>query len=327
VPEYDGELSRTGAGTSEAVSRGRWRTTGIRALVVRASGFALIAVLVGANHSNAQLVINEIDYDQEGIDSAEFIELYNPGPNTVDLDDYLIELVNGSNGSLYQIFDLPEVPLAPGGFFVICTDAVEIETCNFIVGPPFNWLQNGAPDAVALWMGGMLVDTVSYEGETSAPYTEGPVGAPADDSFAGLVAIARHPDGADTDRNDLDFSPYCSTPGLKNSDVPPPCFTDEELQIELSGACPGVATITITGGSGGGTGVLLAGRSLGNDPLTTRPCGEVESGLSEPRLVVSTPFDVNGNLVLTKTLTSSQCESPLQAIDPTTCKISEVAAW
>ena len=40
-----------------------------------------MTVSTGANH----LVINEVDYDQIGSDSAEFIEIYNPSPSPISL--------------------------------------------------------------------------------------------------------------------------------------------------------------------------------------------------------------------------------------------------
>ena len=42
------------------------------------------------------LVINEIDYDQPGTDSAEFVEIYNAGGNAVSLDGLTLEFVNGN---------------------------------------------------------------------------------------------------------------------------------------------------------------------------------------------------------------------------------------
>src|ERR671928_182837 len=57
---------------------------------VHAATFTLI--------ETAGLVINEIDYDQPGTDTAEFIELKNNGANGVNLDPYSLVLVNGNGG-------------------------------------------------------------------------------------------------------------------------------------------------------------------------------------------------------------------------------------
>src|SRR5882762_2178183 len=45
-----------------------------------------------------KLVINELDYDQAGNDTQEFIELLNTGTNSVRLENYSVVLING-NGS------------------------------------------------------------------------------------------------------------------------------------------------------------------------------------------------------------------------------------
>ena len=48
-----------------------------------------------ADAAGAQVVINEIDYDQVGTDIAEFIELKNTGFTPVNLDTFSIRLING----------------------------------------------------------------------------------------------------------------------------------------------------------------------------------------------------------------------------------------
>lgn len=55
--------------------------------------------------------------------------------------------------------------------------------CDLDVAPDSNLIQNGDPDAVAISLGGTIVDTVSYRGNTGAPYTEGS-GAGLDDDRA-----------------------------------------------------------------------------------------------------------------------------------------------
>src|SRR5262245_64775727 len=61
------------------------------------------------------VVINEIDYDQPGADTAEFLELKNISSSTINLDNYTLELVNGTGGgaAIYQTIDLPNVNLSP----------------------------------------------------------------------------------------------------------------------------------------------------------------------------------------------------------------------
>ena len=65
---------------------------------------------------------------------------------------------------------LPAVSLAAGDHYLICATAATTAGCDLRT---VNSIQNGDPDAVALRLGAALVDTVSYGGNTVAPYTEG----------------------------------------------------------------------------------------------------------------------------------------------------------
>ncbi len=197
------------------------------------------------------VVINEIDYDQPGTDTAEFVELKNVGGAAADLSQFSIELVNGNGGgaAIYQTIALPAVMLAPGDYFVVCGNAATVFNCDLDVSPDTNLIQNGAPDAVGLRFGALLVDAVSYEGDTGAPYTEGS-GSGLEDPSAGGVGgpdefkgISRFPDGADTNQNNVDLSTRCITPGAPNafesSNCPqpgPPGLVINEIDYDQPGA-------------------------------------------------------------------------------------------
>ncbi len=168
------------------------------------------------------LVINEIDYDQPGTDSAEFIELYNGSVSTIDLGGYALELVNGANSTVYNTIDLPSVDLGPGEFYVVCGDAVNVPNCDLDVSPDGNLVQNGSPDAVALVLQPAtdgapqpIVDTVSYEGSVPG-YVEGSGDGLEDDSSVDYFSISRTTDGLDTDQNNVDFAGRCNSPGVAN---------------------------------------------------------------------------------------------------------------
>ncbi|MDH4117763.1 MAG: ExeM/NucH family extracellular endonuclease, partial [Acidimicrobiia bacterium] len=165
------------------------------------------------------LVINEIDYDQPGTDAAEFVELRNNGGTALDLDAFTLELVNGNGTVVYDTIDLPAVSLAAGDYYVVCANAATVANCDLDDGPDTNFIQNGAPDAVALRHGGDVIDTVSYEGDTGAPYTEGSGSGLEDNGAAASESISRCPDGADTDQNNTDLSVRASTPGMANDCV------------------------------------------------------------------------------------------------------------
>ena len=124
---------------------------------------------------STSVVINEVDYDQTGTDNAEYIELKNVSGGSIQLDTYTVQLVNGNAGgaAIYQTITLPTYTLPAGDYYVICANSANTPNCDMDVTPDSNLIQNGAPDAIGLRDGGTLVDAVSYEGNTGAPYTEG----------------------------------------------------------------------------------------------------------------------------------------------------------
>jgi predicted extracellular nuclease len=184
------------------------------------------------------LVINEIDYDQPGSDTAEFVEIKNTGVGTASLDGVVLELVNGNGGAVYRTIVLPAVALAGGDFFVVCANAAITPNCDLDVSPDTNLVQNGAPDAARLMFDGAVLDAVSYEGEVPGA-VEGS-GAVADLGVSGEdnKGIARFPDGADADDNSLDFAFVCITPGNANTDRTEGCTaTGPVFEIfEIQGA-------------------------------------------------------------------------------------------
>ncbi len=194
--------------------------------------------LLMTNMVNAQaLVINEIDYDQPGIDSAEYVELYNAGPNPVNLADYMLVLFNGSTSGTgnipYDSIQLPSQTLNAGSFFVICGNSGKVPNCNLTFTAATNCIQNAAsatatspsPDAVFIKdvQQGNIIDVVSYEGDCIAPYFE-TAGVPAANSdtvvadtiMSRFYSIGRYPDGTDSNNNSADFNRMCSTPGTPN---------------------------------------------------------------------------------------------------------------
>jgi uncharacterized protein len=221
----------------------------VTAVVIVLGG--LIAV-PAARAVSTTVVVNEIDYDQPSTDAAEFIELKNVAASAIDLDTFSLELVNGTGGgaAIYQSIDLPSVSLAAGDYYVVCANATTTTNCDLDVDPDSNLVQNGDPDAVGLRDGGALVDTVSYEGDSGAPYTEGSGAGLADDPATADKGIARCPDGSDTDVNNVDLTYVDITPGATN-------------------ACPTFATATIHEIQGAAHISPLAGEGVITDGVVT----------------------------------------------------------
>ncbi|MGH2538783.1 MAG: lamin tail domain-containing protein, partial [Candidatus Promineifilaceae bacterium] len=199
---------------------------------------ALILIVVflsvpAAGAISTSLVINEIDYDQDSTDLAEFLEIKNVSAAAINLDTWSVELVNGTGGgaALYQTIDLPNLSLAAGDYYVVCANPATVANCDLDGGVDSNFIQNGSPDAIGLRDGATLVDAVSYEGDTGAPYTEGSGAGLEDNPSLANSGISRCPDGADSDQNNADLTPAAISPGAANDcPAPPVALTIMEIQ-------------------------------------------------------------------------------------------------
>ncbi|MGI9270272.1 MAG: lamin tail domain-containing protein [Woeseiaceae bacterium] len=189
----------------------------------------------GGDPSDITLVINEIDYDQPSSDFAEFLELKNVGTSDVDLNGVSVQLINGSNNTVYNTINLPAETLGAGEYFVICTNRANTPRCNI---DSISSIQNGAPDGAVIMFDGFLIDAVSYEGDLAAPNVEGSgVGLVDPGTFGSdFLGISRYPDGIDTQQNNVDLSTRCATPGRANAmeaedcpDPVPPLVINEVL--------------------------------------------------------------------------------------------------
>ncbi|MBM4372790.1 MAG: lamin tail domain-containing protein, partial [Deltaproteobacteria bacterium] len=170
-------------------------------------------------------VINEVDYDQPGTDTMEFVEVLNPGPSAVALDLFRLELVNGADGTIYGTFSLdqglPSRRLDAGKRLVIGSvgviAALPAGTRSIPLGTVT--IQNGAPDGLRIVRktGSVFVDGVHYEGTMP---TVGEGGTAPTDSGTGALGLSRCPDGGDTNNNAVDFLLLPPTPGMVNAPCP-----------------------------------------------------------------------------------------------------------
>lgn len=203
----------------------------------------------------ATLVINEVDYDQSGADTQEFIELKNVSSAALNLDNYKIELVNGNAGGsvVYTTVDLPNVNLAAGDYYVICNSVSGVANCDLNFAGSSDQIQNGAPDAIRLILNNALtVDALSYEGSVPGA-VEGAGSSLNDDGAAAAqnLGLSRKPDGNDTNSNNADFVLTCLTPGtanLTNTD------TDSDGRPDACDNCPNTANANQADSDGDGVG-------------------------------------------------------------------------
>ncbi len=133
-------------------------------------------VVSDAGADTSYILINELDVDSNGgSDTAEFIELYDGGVGGTPLDGYVVVLINGANDLVYDVYDLDDRSTNGAGFFVIGAPGVPNVGLTDLPGQN-GFLQNGSPDAVALFVGsaadfrigfpfvGTAIDAVVYGG-------------------------------------------------------------------------------------------------------------------------------------------------------------------
>jgi len=161
------------------------------------------------------LVINEVDYDQPGADTAEFVEIYNAGDYAVDLTSCLLEFMNGNDSSVYMSVDLSTVgvPIPAHGFLVVGNTSVVNNIEGAITIEMSGSIQNGSPDGIRLVKrDGTFIDGIAYEGALPGTGEGSPSAGEAD-----IDSLQRVPDGTDTDDNATDFSLATPTPGSSNT--------------------------------------------------------------------------------------------------------------
>ena len=112
----------------------------------------ILLLLLISSLSQAQIVINELDSDQTGIDNKEFVEIKSATPN-FSLNGYVLVFFNGlstGNGTLsYLAIDLDGIITNANGLATVGCSAVT-PSPNRIINDAS--IQNG-PDAVALYLG------------------------------------------------------------------------------------------------------------------------------------------------------------------------------
>jgi plastocyanin len=179
-----------------------------------------------------KLIINEIDYDNIGSDTKEFVEIVNAGSAPVDLSLYRMELVNGNGGSVYLKTQLAadKTTLPVGAYMVLGAQTVGDGLDDSILFVKLSSsIQNGAPDGVRIVRisDGKVMDSVAYEG-TMEGVGEG-TAAPSD-SNTKEGSISRCPNKADTGDNGKDFVFVDTpTPGVANS-----CGDEPVLPFDVS---------------------------------------------------------------------------------------------
>lgn len=172
------------------------------------------------------VIINEVDSDTPGTDTAEFVELYDGGVGNAALDGYVLVFYNGNGDVSYNAFDLDGFSTNAQGYFTLGNSGVPGVDIVFAG----DGLQNGA-DAVALYAANAsdfplntpvtttnLRDAIVYD--TSDADDSGLLvllnaGQPQVDENAGgngsAVSMQRCPNGSGGNRNTSTYSVFSPT--------------------------------------------------------------------------------------------------------------------
>ena len=177
----------------------------------------------------SELRLNEVDYDQPGYDTNEFVEIVNVGSEKAHLKNVVLVFVNGYDSTEYRRVELSG-GLGTARRLVVATPSVAVGGSPRVLYLPLskNNIQNGAPDGVALvdTANDVVLDALSYEGSIENAQIEGLTGAvslvqgqPVSESDDNEVAgsLCRLPDRSDTGEDDADRSICSPTPGTKNA--------------------------------------------------------------------------------------------------------------
>ncbi|MFK8012215.1 MAG: lamin tail domain-containing protein [Marinicellaceae bacterium] len=184
------------------------------------------------------LVINEVDYNQPGLDQNEFVEIMNPTNDPISLNGVTLYFINGSNNTDYAQIDLTtQGSLLAGQYLVVGSSNMIDNVANGALTIEFeeleNQIQNSNPEGIVLFNTNTnsVIDSLSYGGDIPTAtltdinrvvnVTEN--SSSVSDNASNDGSIARVPNGLDRNLNDQDFKfTAVSTPGSYNQLVTTP---------------------------------------------------------------------------------------------------------
>lgn len=98
------------------------------------------------------------------------------------------------------------------------------------------------------------------------------------------------------------------------------------LNLSISGTCPGMTTLSATGGTPNGKVGIVWSTSEGNSELGRGPCADSVSGLDNPRLFRIQDLDGSGSFSLTRNAPAPVCGRFIQLVDALAdCALSNVS--
>lgn len=282
--------------------------------------YFLLFTLLISGLSFGQLVINEIDADTPGSDTAEFLEL-KWTPNT-SLDGYIVVFFNGSNDLSYATIDLTGKTTDANGFFILANESLATGSDIVLPAGGSGFIQNG-PDAVAIYQTAAanfpdaspvsmtnLVDALVYgtadpdDAELLAGLGESVQYDESANTSSATESIQRKTDGTyETKTPTFRASNDAATCDLSLTSTTATCdaFTAGTDTYSVSIGFSGGATSTYTINSTSGT--------VGGDDPSTMATGTITiTGVSEGTDITVTVGD-GGLCDLTSNITSPACDA------------------
>jgi hypothetical protein len=196
-----------------------WRfTTAAQPSVWQASEITVMSCPSGCTPAT-HLVINELDYDQPGADSAEYVEIHNPTASPIDLAGMVLVAVNGLAAGATEYGRVSLTGLLPGNGYLLVTamgSTVAGATLSFPEA-----MQNGPDGVLLLGPGNVVIDAAMYEGTIgSVTLAGGTVVTIAESASVGADtgagSLARTPNACDRDTPASDWASGSGTPGAPN---------------------------------------------------------------------------------------------------------------
>ena len=97
-------------------------------------------------------------------------------------------------------------------------------------------------------------------------------------------------------------------------------------ELVITGSCPGLVTLQVTGLTPNSTSFLFASAAEGSFVIANGRCAGVELGLDNPHLILFLFADADGDVTVTGHLPANVCENFVQAFDRATCQATAVSS-
>ncbi len=286
------------------------------------------------------LVITEFLNDPRGADATdEWVELYNYGPTDIDLSGFTIADMGSDDDPIGGI-------IPAGDFIILAKDAATFTTIWGVGTPgvdvvdvPGLVLSNSGDELVLLDLFGIEIWSLAYDNDESAgratyltiidDYT---VRSHGTDVSPGVVRNGDDngmPGYLGYESNSATPDPFSFTSSTNDQGSPLagqylPLYPSSDPTLTITGACPGISEVNLTGLTPYGNFAVLTASGPGTAPITAGPCSGAMTDLDAFTFRGLFGADAVGAATLTPTLNPGACGLSVQMLDVTTCALTNV---